>query len=275
MSYKIPAEIASAAVDSAIKKSRLPLLSMVVLGFLAGSYIAMGGYFMTVVTQDASGFVGLGISKLLGGIVFALGLLLVIAAGGELFTGNCIMPIAILSGKVSWAAAARNLIVMYISNLVGGIFFAWILYLSGTITPSCAQTALSIAVAKVNIPLGEMIIRGILCNWFVALAVWIAFGALDMSGKYIACLMLISAFVAMGFEHCVANMYFISLGLFLKNDAAVMTQCQLPAEKLMNLTPLGYWRNLIPVTFGNMIGAAVLVGVLYYIVFKKGLSKDI
>ncbi|MFR5880947.1 MAG: formate/nitrite transporter family protein, partial [Cloacibacillus evryensis] len=101
---------------------------------------------------------------------------------------------------------------------------------------------------------------------------WIAFGALDMSGKYIACMVPISAFVAMGFEHCVANMYFISLGLLLKGDPAVMARCALPAERLLNLTQSGFWRNLIPVTLGNMIGAAVLVGVLYYIVFRKELT---
>lgn len=272
MNYRAPAEIASAAVNAAVNKSRLQLAPMIVLGFLAGSYIAMGGYFMTVVTQDAASFVGLGISKSLGGVVFTLGLLLVIAAGGELFTGNCIMPIAMLSGRVTPSAAARNLIVVYFSNLAGGLFFAWIIYHSGTITPTCAQAALSIAAAKVNIPLGEMVIRGILCNWFVALAVWIAFGALDMSGKYIACMVPISAFVAMGFEHCVANMYFISLGLLLKGDPAVMARCALPAERLLNLTQSGFWRNLIPVTLGNMIGAAVLVGVLYYIVFRKELT---
>lgn len=273
MNYKTPAEIAAAAVNAAVTKTSLSITQMVVMGFLAGAYIAMGGYFMTVVTQDSAAVVGIGISKLLGGVVFSLGLMLVVSAGGELFTGNCIMPIAILSGRVTLAGALRNLIVVYFANLAGGSFFALLLYLSGSISPACAQNALAIAVAKVNIPVAEMIFRGILCNWFVALAVWMAFGALDMTGKYIVCLGPISAFVAMGFEHCVANMYFIAIGLLLKGRPEVLAHCRLPAEKLARLTLSGYAGNLIPVTIGNIMGAAILVGALYFVVFKKQLAE--
>ncbi len=269
MNYKTPAEIASAAVNAAAAKTRLSIPQMIVMGFLAGAYVAMGGCFMTVVTQDAAAVAGAGISKLIGGLVFSLGLMLVVSAGGELFTGNCIMPIAILSGRVTAGAALRNLVVVYFSNLAGGVFFALLIYMSGILSPAAAQNALSIAAAKVSIPLSEMVVRGVLCNWFVALAVWMAFGALDMTGKYIVCALPVTAFVAMGFEHSVANMYFIALGLFLKGDSAVLSRCSIPPEAIEKLTLSGYFGNLIPVTAGNIIGAAVLVGILYFIVFRK------
>ena len=274
MNYKTPAEIASAAVNAAAAKTRLSVPQMIVMGFLAGAYIAMGGCFMTVVTQDAAAVAGAGIAKLIGGLVFSLGLMLVVAAGGELFTGNCIMPIAVLSGRVTAGAALRNLVVVYFSNLAGGVFFALLIYMSGVLSPAAAQNALSIAAAKVSIPLPEMIVRGILCNWFVALAVWMAFGALDMTGKFIVCSLPVSAFVAMGFEHSVANMYFIALGLFLRGDSSVLQRCSIPPEAMEKLTISGYIGNLITVTAGNIIGAAVFVAILYFIVFRKQLIED-
>ncbi|MFR5881750.1 MAG: formate/nitrite transporter family protein [Cloacibacillus evryensis] len=211
MNYKTPQEIAKSAVAAAISKTGLPLLPMALLGFLAGAYIAMGGYFMIVVTQDAAAFAGVGISKFLGGVAFSLGLFLVVAAGGELFTGNCLMPIGLLSRKITCGGMLRNLAVVYLANFAGALFFALLIFKSGVLTKSCADYALSIAAAKVQIPLFQMIVRGVLCNWFVGLAVWLTFGALDMSGKFIALLMPIAAFVAMGFEHCVANMFFLPL----------------------------------------------------------------
>lgn len=263
MNYKTPPEIAESAVAAAINKASLPFLPMLLLGFLAGAYIAMGGYFMIVVTQDAARYAGIGVSKLLGGFVFSLGLFLVVAAGGELFTGNCLMPIGLLSRKISWRGMLRNLSAVYAANFAGALFFAWLIFQSGVLTQSCAEYALSIAAAKVRIPLLQMIVRGVLCNWFVGLAVWLTFGALDMSGKFVALLMPITAFVAMGFEHCVANMFFLPLGLMIKNGAA--------APELTAAAALG---NIIPVTLGNIIGAALLVGVIYFFAYRKGLAKD-
>ncbi|MEG2184612.1 MAG: formate/nitrite transporter family protein [Cloacibacillus sp.] len=272
MSCKTPAEIAECAVNAAVNKSRLPLSVMSVMGFLAGAYIAMGGYFMTIVTQDASAFVGVGLSKLAGGIVFALGLLLVVGAGGELFTGNCLMPIGVLSNRCSWSGLLRNWSVVYLTNMAGGLFFALLIYKSGGISDKAAETALNIAAAKVSIPIAQMIVRGILCNWFVGLAVWLAFGATDMAGKYIACLVPISAFVAMGFEHCIANMYFIGLGIMLKGDTALIERLSYPADKLAGINLCGYLNNLIPVTLGNILGAALLVACLYFVAFRKSLT---
>lgn len=273
MSCKTPSEIAEAAVAAAEKKCGLPFSVMCVMGFLAGAYIAMGGYFMTIVTQDSAPIVGIGISKLLGGVVFALGLLLVVGAGGELFTGNCLMPIGILSKRTCWRGTIRNWVIVYFTNLLGAVFFAFMIYKSGVITDKCAETALNIAAAKTTIPFAQMVLRGILCNWFVGLAVWLSFGAMDMAGKYIACLVPISAFVAMGFEHCIANMYFIALGIFLKGNTQLISRIGYPAEKLASVDLAGYVRNLVPVTAGNILGAAVLVAALYYAAFRKTVTK--
>lgn len=262
MSIKTPPEIAESAVNAAINKSTLPLLPMILLGFLAGTYIAMGGYFMIVVTQDAAQFVGIGMSKLLGGIVFAMGLFLVVAAGGELFTGNCLMPIGLLSRKITWRGMVRSLSVVYAANFAGALFFAWMIFQSGLLTESTSKYALSIAAAKVRIPLFQMIVRGVLCNWFVCLAVWLTFGALDMSGKFVALLLPIAAFVAMGFEHCVANMFFLPLGMMIQNGTTPV------------ITVAAVFRNLIPVTAGNIMGAAILVSVIYFFAYRKKLAPS-
>ncbi len=270
MNYKTPQEIAKSAVTAAISKTGLPLLPMALLGFLAGAYIAMGGYFMIVVTQDAAAFAGVGISKFLGGVAFSLGLFLVVAAGGELFTGNCLMPIGLLSRKITCGGMLRNLAVVYLANFAGALFFALLIFKSGVLTKSCADYALSIAAAKVQIPLFQMIVRGVLCNWFVGLAVWLTFGALDMSGKFIALLMPIAAFVAMGFEHCVANMFFLPLGMMIKSG---LTAEGIPSAA-QELTAAAVAGNLLPVTFGNIIGAAFFLGTIYFVIYRRELTKD-
>ena len=207
MGIKTPAEISQAALAAGVAKSRLAFGTMVLMGFLAGAYIGMGGYFMLVVTQDAAQFAGVGISKMLGGVVFSLGLFLVLTAGAELVTGNCLMPIACLSKKISFASMMRNICAVYFANFAGALFFAALIFASGLISEKCGAAALSLAAMKSSLPAGQMLIRGVLCNWFVCLAVWIAFGAQDTAGKFVAALLPISAFVAMGFEHCVAYVF--------------------------------------------------------------------
>ena len=261
MSIKTPAEISQAALAAGIAKSRLALGTMLLMGFLAGAYIGMGGYFMLVVTQDAAQVAGVGISKLLGGVVFSLGLFLVLTAGAELVTGNCLMPIAYLSKKISFSAMLRNLCAVYCANFAGALFFAALIYSSGLISEQCGAAALSLAAMKSSLPVSYMLIRGVLCNWFVCLAVWIAFGAQDTAGKFIAALLPISAFVAMGFEHCVANMFFIPLGLMLNGGA-------FPA-----LTAAAFAKNLFFVTIGNAAGGAIFVALFYFLIFRKELTK--
>ena len=274
MNFKPPVEIAKTACVVAKAKANMPIKSMLVMGFLAGAYIAFGGFLMTTVTQDVAQYAGVGISKMLGGAVFALGLMLVIVGGAELFTGNCLMPIGMLSGCASFQSVLKNWTVVYIANFIGSIALAWMIYQTGLATGATGVNALKIAVAKVNLTTSQMIFRGILCNWLVVMAVWMSFSAMDVISKYICCLIPIGGFVTMGFEHSIANMYFIALGLFIKGgDAATVELAAVAPDKLAALTMGGYWGNLIPVTIGNMIGGILFVAVLYYMVFSGALEE--
>lgn len=262
MGIRTPAEISRAVLEAGIVKSRLPFLPMALMGLLAGAYIGMGGSFMLVVTQDAVQVAGVGLSKLLGGLVFTLGLFLVLTAGAELFTGNCLMPIGLLSGKFSFSSMMRNLCVVYCANFAGAAFFASMIYASGVLSPLCQANAVALAAAKVSLPVKEMLVRGVLCNWFVCLAVWISFGAQDTTGKLASALLPISAFVALGFEHCVANMFFIPLGLMLNGGTE-------PA-----LTAAAFFKNIFFVTAGNAAGGVVFVALCYFAVFRRELAKS-
>ena len=274
MNFKPPVEIAKTACVVAKAKANMPIKSMLVMGFLAGAYIAFGGFLMTTVTQDVAQYAGVGISKMLGGAVFALGLMLVIVGGAELFTGNCLMPIGMLSGCASFQSVLKNWTVVYIANFIGSSALAWMIYQTGLATGATGVNALKIAVAKVNLTTSQMIFRGILCNWLVVMAVWMSFSAMDVISKYICCLIPIGGFVTMGFEHSIANMYFIALGLFIKGgDAATVELAAVAPDKLAALTMGGYWGNLIPVTIGNMIGGILFVAVLYYMVFSGALEE--
>ncbi|NLX84660.1 MAG: formate/nitrite transporter family protein [Synergistaceae bacterium] len=274
MNFKPPVEIAKTACVVAKAKANMSIKAMLVMGFLAGAYIAFGGFLMTTVTQDVAQYAGVGISKMLGGAVFALGLMLVIVGGAELFTGNCLMPIGMLSGCASFQSVLKNWTVVYIANFLGSIALAWMIYNTGLATGATGVNALKIAVAKVNLPMSQMIFRGILCNWLVVMAVWMSFSAMDVISKYICCLIPIGGFVTMGFEHSIANMYFIALGLFIKGgDAATVELAAVAPDKLAALTMGGYWGNLIPVTIGNMIGGILFVAVLYYMVFSGALEE--
>ncbi len=274
MSLKSPVEIAKCACSLATTKGSLSFKNMLVLGFFGGAYIAFGSYFMIVVTQDAAQFVGLGLSKLFGGVVFSVGLLMVTVSGAELFTGNCLMPIGVLSGSVSFGKLLKNWVVVYCANFIGSILLAWIVYKSGLATNTSGVNALNIAIAKANIPFSQALFRGILCNWLLIIAVWMALSAKDVINKFICILMPISAFVAMGFEHCIANMFFIPFGMFLKNDIIVTELAALAPEKLATLSIAGIVHNLIPVTIGNIIGGAFFVATLYYIVFPRAFAEE-
>lgn len=275
MNFKPPVEIAKSACSVANAKGNMSVKAMLVMGFLAGAYIAFGGFLMTTVTQDAAQYVGVGISKMFGGMVFAVGLMLVIVGGAELFTGNCLMPIGVLSGCVPFSKVAKNWVVVYVANFIGSIAIAWLVYNTGLASGAVGANALGIATGKVNITFMQGIFRGILCNWLVVMAVWMSFSAMDVVSKYICCVIPIGAFVTMGFEHSIANMYFISLGMFIKNGSpAVVEKAALAPEKLANLNMAGYFGNLIPVTIGNMIGGILFVAVLYYLVFSGALGEE-
>jgi len=269
MPLKSPSEIASAICKAGVEKSKLPLDKMFVLGTLAGVYIGFGCQLMITVTQDLTS-ISLGLSQLLGGAVFSVGLMLVVIAGAELFTGNCLMMIPLCSGEINWRGLAGNWIIVYISNFIGSVLLASIVFLSGLYSIgnyAVGVRALSIANMKVNLPFLQALMRGIGCNWLVCLAVWLANSSDTVTGKILSCLFPIMAFVAIGFEHSIANMYFIPMGIFLKGVPEVIARFK---EPITNLTWEGFlYNNLLPVTIGNIIGGSLFVGVLYWYAYLK------
>ncbi|HNQ36008.1 MAG TPA: formate/nitrite transporter family protein [bacterium] len=242
-------------LEAAELKGRLSLEQLLILGFLAGAYIGFGALLSLVA---ASGWhPGFGLERLAMGAAFSLGLILVVGAGAELFTGNCLLVTANCSGRLCGRATLRNWGWVYLANLAGSVFLAAVVYLAGlhlAFEPAgLARKALEIARAKATLPFWTAFWRGVLCNWLVCLAVWMAAGTRDFAGKVLAVFFPVLAFVAMGFEHSVANMFFIPYGLFLST-------VPLPGLDLRAFL-VG---NLLPVTLGNLAGGAFFVGFLYH-----------
>lgn len=237
----------------------------VILSLLAGFYIAFGAQLATVVTQDAALHVGQGIARFLGGSVFSVGLMLVVICGAELFTGNSLLTVAVLHGEISWRKMLENWGVVILGNLAGSLFFAWLmaesrLWESGAV----GDHAVRIAAAKCAIPFGAALIRGIFCNWLVCLAVFMATAARDVTGKMLACYAPIMAFVASGFEHSVANMYFIPTGLLVQAARGGAAP---------GLAWDAFLGNIVPVTIGNVVGGVLFVGCAYWFIHLKGSSR--
>jgi formate/nitrite transporter len=248
-------------------------LRLTILGIFAGVYIGFGAQLAIMVTHDMAGFLGVGMAKLIGGAVFSVGLMLVVIAGAELFTGNNLIALSVLGGKAKVGGLLRNWTIVYFANFAGSLLLVLLMYWSGlwkTNGGLVGAKALSIANAKVNLTFLQAFARGILCNWLVCLAVWMATSARTVVGKIWAIFFPIMAFVASGFEHSVANMFFIPMGLVLKGQTAVVTAAGL-TDKLSHLTIGGFVMNLIPVTLGNIVGGAFFVATLYWMVYvRKG-----
>ena len=208
------AEIAAQIERAGIGKTRLPALSLVALAILAGAFIAFGAMLYTLVMTGSS--LGFGLARVVGGVAFSLGLILVIVGGAELFTGNALIVMAAASRRVSVAALMRNWGIVYLGNFAGAVGAAVLVYLSGTLAldaGAVGETAREIARVKLTLPADQAFFRGVLCNALVCLAVWLCFSARDVAGKVLAIIWPISAFVALGFEHSVANMYLITIGM--------------------------------------------------------------
>lgn len=263
-----PPEVAQKAELVGITKGARDTLSTIVLGILAGVFIGLGAMFCTVVTTGAG--LGFGLTKLLGGVAFCLGLILVVVAGAELFTGNCLIVMSWLSGRVSFARLLRNWGLVYFANLAGALSLAGLMFytyqwaLNGN---GVGANALLIANAKVNLSFGSALARGILCNALVCLAIWLCFSARTVTDKIIAILFPITAFVAAGFEHSIANMYFIPMGILLAGQPSVLAAAGVTAGSVSNLTWAGFVGNLVPVTIGNIIGGGILVGAAYWLAY--------
>jgi formate transporter FocA len=271
----LPAEMATRAEQLGVKKAHLNLLSMFVLSVLAGAFIALGAIFSTTVVAGAGEALPYGVTRLLAGLVFSLGLILVVIGGAELFTGNNLIVMAWASRKVSTRLLLKNWLIVYAGNFLGAVATAGLMYFSGQYafgSGAVGAAALATANAKVGLGFAQAVALGILCNALVCLAVWLTFSARTTTDRILAIVPPITAFVAAGFEHSIANMYFIPIALFIKAGAAEAFWANIgrTATDFPNLTWGRFlWGNLLPVTLGNVIGGAVLVGAVYWFVYLR------
>ncbi len=256
-------DICEATVKVGEQKANTTIPETFVLGILAGAFVALGGVFYTITTTNTG--LGFGLTKLIGGGVFSLGLILVVVAGAELFTGNNLISVAAFTGTVSIKQVLRNWFWVYIANFVGAIVVVGLIFGSGIwqfVGGQVGVNMVGIAAGKVALGPVEAFTRAILCNFLVCLAVWMAAGANSISGKVMAIIFPVAAFVASGFEHSIANMYFVPMGIFLQGSAEIQS---LLGSGFTDITWMGFLHNLGWVTFGNVVGGCLFVGVPYYV----------
>ena len=270
-----PAEVASNYISIGKGKANLPISKMILLGILAGAFIAFGGVASTTVAVSVD---AASLGKFLGACVFPGGLTMVLLAGRELFTGNCLMTIPLLEKEIRFSGMIKNWVFVYIGNFIGAMIIAAIVifgHQASLFGNGMAVSVISTAVTKCTMPFGDALLKGIACNFLVCIAVWIAFAAKDVVGKIIGLFFPIMLFVLCGFEHSVANMYFISAGLFAKSNAAYM---QAAADAGIDTSALTwgsfFGKNLLPVTIGNIIGGAICVGCVYWFVYVRKNKKE-
>lgn len=263
-----PKEIAARVESVGVVKARLPLLSTIVLGVMAGGFIGFGALGFVLVKSDAS--LGFATGQLLGGLAFSLGLILVVVAGAELFTGNNLLVMARADGKITTRELLRNWAVVCVANFAGAAGLAALVFASRHADlnqGAVAERYLAIAAKKCSLSFGTAFVNGILCNVLVCLAVWMAFAGRSVVDKVVAIVFPVTAFVAAGFEHSVANMYLIPLALLVKADGAVGATADA-------VTWSGFAGNLVPVILGNLVGGGVAVGLVYHLVYRRGRSES-
>lgn len=288
----IPAEMALRAEKIGVTKAKMGRFTLLALGVLAGIFIALGAIFATTVTaptfiaDQATGIqqavsLPFGINKLLGGLTFCLGLILVVVAGAELFTGNNLIIMAWANKRISTRSVLRNWGIVYVGNFIGAIVTVVVVQFSGQYAlgkGAIGLNALNIAQAKVGYGFIQAIFLGILCNMLVCLAVWLVYSARTTTDKILSIIFPITAFVAAGFEHSVANMYFIPMGLAIKQFAGegFWSSIGLSAADFATLTWGNFlFLNLLPVTIGNIIGGAGGVGVVYYVIYLRRKASEV
>jgi formate transporter len=266
-----PAEMAGRAQAVGVAKAQLDLINTLTLAVLAGAFIAIGAQLATIVGIDSA--LGYGPTLLLVGLAFSVGLILVVIAGAELFTGNTLITMAWLGRKVTSRQLARNWSLAYLGNFAGALGTVALVYYAGQWALGgnrVGVAAVSIASAKVELSFIEAVARGILCNAMVNLAVWLCLSARSNVDKIFAIIPPIAGFVASGFEHSIANMYFIPMGILLKDKAPVIeTGGRAPGTSDNLNWGAFFWDNLIPVTLGNIIGGGLMVAAVYWLVYLR------
>ncbi|MEK7423360.1 MAG: formate/nitrite family transporter [Actinomycetota bacterium] len=272
----LPAEMAHKAETVGVVKAALPLRRLIPLGVLAGAFIALGAHFFIVVTAGTG--LAPGVSRLLGGLVFSLGLILVVVSGAELFTGNTLIVIACANRRVRLRAVLRNWGVVYVANFVGAAATSCLVVWSGRFEAgdgSMGKRALDVALAKSGLPFFDAFVSGLLANALVCLAVWMSMSARSLTDRVFAIVPPVTAFVAAGFEHSIANMYFFPAALLHRAWAgdSFWKNTETTSAAYDDITWGGFaLHNLVPVTLGNLVGGAVLVGLVYWFVYLRDAS---
>lgn len=269
-----PGEILAKASAVYEKKAGQNIKKTLILSFIAGIFIALGAVASTLASFNFLADPNkIGLGKLIQGLTFTPGLIFVLLAGGELFTGNNLMAIAFFDKKISLKSLLKSWLIVYLGNFIGSLFVAFLIYKSGQWQMAdnlLAARVILIANQKLNLTFSEGLILGIFCNFLVCLGVWMAFGAKDYVGKVVSAIFPVVAFVVSGFEHSVANMYYIPAGIFAKNIPAFVEKAGLTGEALSKLNLINMvTKNLIPVTLGNIIGGSILVGLVYFLAYNK------
>lgn len=283
----LPPAMAAKAEEVGVRKAALNISNMFVLAVLAGAFIALGAIFATTVSAGSievkapDGAITFttawpfGVVRFLAGVSFTVGLILVVVGGAELFTGNNLIIMAFASGKVSLGSLLRNWGVVYLGNFVGSVATAYIMFLSKQYTfgkGAIGLNVLNIGEAKTSLGFVQAIALGIMCNALVCMAIWLCYSARSTTDKILSIIPPISAFVAAGFEHSVANMYFIPIALFVKygGDPSFFESIKKTAADFPHLTWGNFFMaNLLPVTIGNIIGGAVMVGLVYWFIYLR------
>ncbi len=270
----LPPAMANKATEAGVRKAALDIVSMFMLAVLAGAFIAMGAIFATTVSAGGAAL-PYGVVRLLAGLAFTLGLIMVVVAGSELFTGNNLIVMAFASGRISLIALLRNWSIVYLGNFVGAILTAYLMFVSGQYTfgnGAVGLAALNTGEAKTSLEFIQAVALGIFCNALVCIAVWMCFSARSTVDRIFSIIPPIAAFVAAGFEHSVANMYFVPVALFIKSmgTPAFFTAIQKTPADFPHLTWSNFFlANLLPVTIGNIIGGAVMVGLVYWFIYLR------
>jgi len=274
----LPPEMARAAEDVGVAKAHMGIPKTTMLAVLAGAFIAFGALFSTLVSAGST--MPYGVTKLLSGLTFSLGLILVVVGGAELFTGNNLLTMAWASRKVSTGQILRNWMVVYLGNMIGALSIVLMIWVSGHHLSGdgmIGANILKIASAKCELGFIQAVVLGILCNILVCLTVWLCYSTKTTHGKILAIIFPITAFVAAGFEHSVANMYFIPMGMLVKQlgDPSLWTHIPEISQHMESLTWSNYiFKNLIPVTIGNIIGGAGFVGIAYWFIYSSKWSNN-
>lgn len=277
--FTLPAQIVAANITAAKGKTELSILRLVLLGTFAGMFIAGGAAASSVAMHAVS---NVGLARLVAGVIFPVGLMMIVFVGGELFTGDCLMIMGCLHGKISVRSMLRVLAVVFCSNFFGAALFAALVNSSGQFTYTnnlLGAFTIKVALGKVNLSFLSAFLSGLLCNFFVCIAVLMAAAAKDIAGKALAIFFPIMAFVVSGYEHCVANMYYIPAGIFAASSevyaSAAETAFGYTASQLEALTWGNFLiRNLLPVTLGNIVGGMVFVGIPLYLIHSTKLRQD-